>query len=116
MPAAKILPAGQIVGDPVTNNAGEALGWIDDIVIDVQRGRIAYAVLAFNTQLLGREGKRFAVPWSLLRLGDDGETFLLDVECEVLARAPGFDEGELPDYADRAWAEAIHGHYGAVVR
>jgi len=112
MASAKVRAAGDIIGDRVTNIAGEDLGWIDDVVVDIEHGRLAYAVLAFNTQLLGREGKRFAVPWSLLRLSDDGGTFLLDVERDVLERAPGFDEGELPDYADRAWGQAIHGHYG----
>ena len=116
MHVAKVLPAGHIVGDRVTNDAGEELGWIDDVVDDVEGGRIAHAVLAFNTRLLGRDGKRFAVPWSLLRLGGDGETFLLDVEREVRAGGPGLDAEELPGYADRASAEAIRGHHGAAIR
>ena len=111
MPKSTVLPVSDLVGDRVSNIAGENLGWVEDIVLDLEHDRVAYAVISFN-EALGRAGKRFAVPWTLFRLSDDRGTLLLDVERQVLERAPGFDRDALPDFADRSWGQEIHGHYG----
>ncbi len=111
MPKSTVIAASDLMGDRVTNIAGEPLGWIEDVVLDLEHRRVAYAILSFNEQL-GQPGKRFAVPWSLFRLSDDRDTLLLDIERDVLLRAPGYARDEVPDFADRAWGQEIHGHYG----
>jgi sporulation protein YlmC with PRC-barrel domain len=111
MPKSTVLAVSDLVGDRVSNIAGENLGWIEDVVLDLDHDRIAFAVLSFDERL-GQPGKRFAVPWTLLRLSDDRDTLLLDVERTVLERAPGYPPDEVPDFADREWGQAIHGHYG----
>jgi sporulation protein YlmC with PRC-barrel domain len=42
------LTARTINGDKVINMAGEHLGKIEDLIIDLENGRIAYAVLSFG--------------------------------------------------------------------
>src|SRR5438105_5023977 len=105
------LLAREVIGGHLTNIAGEDLGRVEDVVVDVEQNRLAYALLSFGGNLL-HAGKRFAVPWSLLRPGNERGTFVIDIERSVLDAAPGFDPGTPPDFADREWGNAIHGHYG----
>jgi sporulation protein YlmC with PRC-barrel domain len=108
----------QLVGMPVHNAAGEDLGKIEDLVIDLSTGRVRYATLSFGG-FLGVGDKLFAVPWGALRLktvGDD-TTFVLDVPKERLEAAPGFNKDQWPNFADPNWSREIDLYYGdAAVR
>jgi sporulation protein YlmC with PRC-barrel domain len=64
----------------------DRLGHIDEIMIHVNTGRIAYAVLSF-AGFLGFRDKLFAVPWAVLKPKADGDSFILDVAREVLEEA-----------------------------
>lgn len=89
-------------GDKVRNLAGEDLGKIEDIMLDVGASRIAYAVLSFGG-FLGMGDKFFAIPWEALSLDAENKCFLLDVPKAQLENAPGFDKDNWPDMADRTW-------------
>jgi hypothetical protein len=99
----RILPARVLTGDRVRNEAGEELGKVEEIMLDVPGGRIAYAVLSFGGGLLGIGSigdKLFAVPWSALRLDTEKHEFILDVSRETLENTPGFDKNNWPDMGD----------------
>jgi sporulation protein YlmC with PRC-barrel domain len=57
----RVLSASTLAGDKVRNAAGENLGKIDELMIDIPSGRIAYAVLSFGG-VLGMGNKLFALP------------------------------------------------------
>ncbi len=107
----RVMSASSLTGDRVVNRTGEDIGKIDEIMIDTPTGRIAYAVLSFGG-FLGMGDKLFAIPWSRLTLDEDRKVFILDIDKETLERAPGFDKGNWPDMADRAWGEEIYSYYG----
>jgi len=107
----RVLSAGTLKGDPVRNSAGEDLGKIEEFMIDLETGRVAYAVLSFGG-FLGMGDKLFAVPWSALTLNTEEHEFLLNVDKEVLKKAPGFDKDNWPDMADRAWGAGVFKYYG----
>src|SRR5882762_11743141 len=75
----RVMPAGTVVGDRVRNSAGEDLGKIEEIMIDVPTGRVAYVVLSFGG-FLGMGGKLFALPWDALQLNEDEHEFILNVD------------------------------------
>ena len=108
----RIVSAGTMTGDDVRNHSGDDLGTIEELMLDVRDGSIAYAVLSFGG-FLGMGDKLFAVPWSALTLVHDEEYFLLNVEKSVLENAPGFDKDSWPDFTDTTWGQGIHDHYGA---
>src|ERR1035437_8694811 len=66
----RILAASTLAGDSVRNSAGEDLGKVNELMVDIPSGRIAYAVLSFGG-ILGMGNKLFAVPWSALRVDED---------------------------------------------
>jgi len=93
------LSATTIIGDPVVNEYGEDLGKIEELMIDLDHGRVAYAVLSFGG-LFGIGDKLFAVPLEAMRVDPENHRFVLDVERERLDEAPGFDKDDWPDAAE----------------
>jgi len=110
-PRPNVLSATAILGDGVTNRAGESLGKIEELMLDLEKGRVAYAVLSFGG-ILGMGAKLFAVPFEALKLDANRHHFMLDVEKDKLKNAPGFDKGNYPKVADRAWGAQIFKYYG----
>jgi sporulation protein YlmC with PRC-barrel domain len=109
----RVLSASTLAGDHVQNSAGEDLGKVDEIMIDIISGRVAYAVLSFGG-FLRMGNKLFALPWSALKLDEDKKCFVLDIDKKKLENAPGFDKDHWPDMADTTWGTHIFSYYGAV--
>ena len=111
-PGPQVMAADTLQGDSVMNDAGEYLGEITDIMIDVPTGRVAYAVMSVGG-VLGIGDKLFAIPWSALRLDTENKCFRMNVAKERFEQAPGFDKDHWPTMADQRWAEDIHSFYNA---
>jgi sporulation protein YlmC with PRC-barrel domain len=109
--ARRVLSAGTLKGDKVVNLQDEDLGKIEDLMIDLERGRIAYAVLSFGG-FLGMGDKLFAIPWDALTVDTGNKRLVLNVDKELLKRAPGFDKNHWPDMTDPAWGAELYGYYG----
>src|ERR1700756_1142532 len=107
----RVLSASTLAGDSVKNSAGEDLGKVDEIMIDIPSGRGAYAVLSFGG-FLRMGNKLFAVPWEALALDEDRKCFILDVDKPRLENAPGFDKDNWPDMTDQTWGTQIYQYYG----
>ena len=109
-PGPFVMDAATLDGDSVVNPAGECIGKIEAIMLDVTAGRVAYAVLSFGG-FFGVGSKLFAIPWSAFTLDAVENRFLLDVSKERLESAPGFDEDHWPAMADRRWATEVHAYF-----
>ena len=110
-PGPALMGADTLIGDSVVNAADQDLGDIKEIMLDMQTGQVAYAVLSFGG-FLGMGDKLFAVPWQALHLDTANKRFVLDIDKQHLQNAPGFDKHAWPDMADTQWAEHIHSFYG----
>jgi hypothetical protein len=111
------LTAKTINKDKVINMAGEHLGKIEDLMIDLENGRVAYAVLSFGG-FLGLGNKLFAVPWEALTVRPQEHAFALNVSRETLENAEGFDKDNWPVTCEqlatstREWLGDIYTCYG----
>jgi sporulation protein YlmC with PRC-barrel domain len=110
-PGPSLMGADTLIGDSVVNTSEEDLGDIKEIMLDMQTGQVAYAVLAFGG-FLGVGEKLFAVPWGALHLDTVNHRFVLNVDKARLKSAPGFDADAWPDMSDIQWAKQIHTFYG----
>jgi len=110
-PGPALMGADTLIGDSVVNAADEDLGDIKEIMLDMQTGQVAYAVLSFGG-FMGMGDKLFAVPWQALHLDTINKRFVLDIDKQRLQNAPGFDKDAWPDMADTQWAQQIHSFYG----
>ncbi|HEY0846142.1 MAG TPA: PRC-barrel domain-containing protein [Noviherbaspirillum sp.] len=104
----------KIVGSVVRTPERRKLGVIKDLMLDPQRGEIAYAVLSFGG-VLGVGEKYHAVPWTALAPSDDGHHYVLRADKEMIAGAPGFDKGKWPDMNDRTWSRKVDHYWSALV-
>ena len=86
----RVLAASTLTGDSVRNSAGDDLGKVDEIMIDIPSGKVAYAVLSFG-----------------------GVLRTLNVPKGTLKDAPGFDKDNWPDMANSTWGSEVFRHYGA---
>jgi sporulation protein YlmC with PRC-barrel domain len=107
----RVLSAGTLCSDPVVSRTGESLGKVEELMIDLENGRVAYAVLSFGG-FLGVGDKLFAIPFDALELDPENKRFVLDVPREKLEKAPGFDKSHWPDFADRRFGSDVHRYYG----
>ncbi len=107
-----ILSSSSIEGTNVRNLANEKLGEIKDIMLDVDNGRIAYAVLSVSEGFLGLDHKYFAIPWKALRFDTEKEIALLDVDKEKLENSPGFDKDNWPSTPQNDFVDKVHTYYG----
>ena len=107
----RTLSASTLIGNPVRNRQNEDLGRIEDFMMDLESGRIAYVVLSYGG-LLGVGNKLFAVPWNAFTLDSPRHAFILDVAKERLREAPGFDKDHWPDVVDGEARARIFGFYG----
>lgn len=107
----RVLSASTLKGDKVVNHQGEDLGNIEEIMIDLNQGRIAYAVLSFGG-FLGMGDKLFAIPWQAFAVDTAEKRLVLNADKELLKKAPGFDKSNWPNMADPTWGSQLYGYYG----
>lgn len=107
----KALSAGSLTGNGVVNPQGEDLGKIEEIMIDLNSGQVAYCVLSFGG-IMGMGGKLFAIPWQALTVDTDRKVFVLNVDKETLKKAPGFDKNNWPDMEAEDWLVGVYNFYG----
>lgn len=82
-----VMAARTLEGDRVLTMDGDDIGQVDDIMLDVRSGRVAYAVVSSR----GRPGigdKLLAVPWNVLVLDVERQCFVLPVATERVREAP----------------------------
>ncbi|MGB4063998.1 MAG: PRC-barrel domain-containing protein [Azonexus sp.] len=107
----RVLSASSLASDDVYNPKGEKLGSIKELMLDIQSGKVCYAVLSFGGFLSLGE-KLFAVPWSALTVDTENKRLVMDTDEDRLKNAPGFDTDNWPNMADPTWEKTVHGYYG----
>ena len=105
------LSTSTLTGTDVRNRQGENLGDIKDFVLDIETGRVLYAVLDFGG-FLGIGDKYFAVPLEAFRADTQSEKLVLDVDKARLENAPGFDKNDWPSTPNETFVESVYDFYG----
>ena len=108
----RTLGASTLIQDKVVNLAGQDIGRIEELMVDVTTGRVAYAVLSFGG-FMGIGNKLFALPWSALTVDETKKRFVVNVTRESLAQMPGFDKDHWPDLNDLEYAQGVYRQWGA---
>jgi sporulation protein YlmC with PRC-barrel domain len=102
------IRAKKVIGTSVTNNAGEKIGQVEDVVLDKQSNNIMFAVVGFGG-FLGMGEKYHPIPWSALDYDEGRESYVVDFTEEQLKAAPAGSIDELTRadgtylYRDRAF-------------
>ena len=101
------LPTATIKGSKVINVSEEHIGMLEEMMIDPEKGKVAYTVLSFGG-FLGIGNKLFAIPWEVLEL-NRGE-YILRIDKSVLEKMKGFDKEEWSLTHDEL--AKVYAHFG----
>lgn len=104
------LSAGSLVGDKIVSPDGEKIGKLEEIMIDINDGSVAYAVLSFGG-FLGIGDKLFALPWGMLRVDEANKRIVCDISKDALELAPGFDKDNWPDFSSVNYQRQLNDYY-----
>lgn len=114
-PITKMNKASKLIGMDVHNAQNQKLGSIEDLALDLQSGKIGYAVLSVGG-FLGLGDKYIAVPIDQLRPAPNGDGLVLNVDKSQIQNAPGFAKTEWPALnavGESAWWEGAQTAQGA---
>ena len=107
---ANTLSASSLTGNDVKNHKGENIGNIKEIMINLQDGKVAYAVLSFGG-FLGLGDKLFAIPWSSIIVDQDNKCCVMSMSKEQLEKAPGFDKDNWPKAGDTEYLTKVYDYH-----
>jgi sporulation protein YlmC with PRC-barrel domain len=104
----------------VETSDGQPAGIVQDMMIDLQKGGIAYLVIARTSNETSsgyaRPGGLIAVPWELVReIRAEDMVVVLTADSVTLAEAPALPLDELPDLViDPNWDSALRNYWSAL--
>ena len=106
----KLVPTGYLTKNGVTNDSGENLGRIEELMIDLETGRVNYAVLVFGG--FPNRTKYFAVPWELLDFSNHDKKYIFHIPRSVLINAAGYDTlKQVFESVDTYWLGDTYEYY-----
>ena len=108
----QLLSTGSLKNTKIVNLDGEDLGKLEELMLHLDTGEVAYAVVSFGG-FLGMGDKHFAVPWDALKVDTEDHRIVLDIDRERLENAPGFDKDAWPTTAETGWMTDVYRHYGS---
>lgn len=92
----RILTASTMINDRIYNKAGEDLGKIKDIMINLETEKVEYIVIEFGG-FLGLGEKYFAFPLTDFTIDTEKHAFTLNRSKDEFENAPGFDKDHWPE-------------------
>ena len=107
-PGARLTPAASLCGCMVLDATGDPVGSVRDLVLDLERGCVAYAVVA-SGGFLGVGERLVAVPWSALE--GNGTQFVLQGGRTALDGGPAVEPDGWPVTPSPCWHESVHAHF-----
>jgi len=105
--------ASQVMGVNVKNAAGETIGDVKDLVLDMKSGEIL-AVVISSGGFLGIADTLSAVPVAALRYDVAAKAFKTSLTKEQLGKAPQFKYDAWPDYNEATSSEALRRYRDSV--
>jgi sporulation protein YlmC with PRC-barrel domain len=107
----RLISSTKVEGTKVYDRRGERLGTISSFMVDKYSGQVAYAVLS-SGGFLGLGPKScHPLPWRVLSYDTGQGGYVVDLDKDTLAGAPGYAVGESPDWSDPSYGKGIDTYY-----
>jgi hypothetical protein len=84
-----MVAASKVKGTNVYSRSGQPLGWIYDVMLDKDSGRVTYAVMSFGG-FLGLGEKYHPVAWDRLAYSKAYGGYVVDLDKHVLKKTPAY--------------------------
>jgi sporulation protein YlmC with PRC-barrel domain len=107
-----LIESDRVEGTTVYDRSGNNIGSVRRLMIDKMTGRVAYAVIAFDT-FLGLGGQEYTLPWSKLNYDTKLDGFRTDITEQQLGGSPTFYRERDYAWTDRARERELHDYWNA---
>ena len=107
----RFIPTNRLERYDLVNEQGHDLGQVQNFVIDMLAGRIAFVIVAFGG-MLGISDKWFAMPWEIMTWSPEERKFIVDMPQNVLEKAPGMNKDKWMEEINSDWLAKCYLHYG----
>jgi len=97
----------ELLGINVGDAQGERIGKVQDVMIDVQQGKLAYAIVSMRSGFLGVDKDLAAVPWSVLEILPESRMARLNADRQTL-EAIAFDARNFPNLEDPQYSRQLY--------
>jgi sporulation protein YlmC with PRC-barrel domain len=115
MPNQKLRRASELIGQDVNDRAGKDIGEIEDIVVNMNNGKVHYAVLEFD-QSWNLNDKLISLPLRAFTYAADDDDLILNVDKAAIDTKRAFDKDRWPDLNDQAYVVDVDRYLTTVVR
>jgi hypothetical protein len=105
-----LIESDRVEGTTVYDPDGNNIGSIKRLMIEKIGGKVAYAVMAFDT-FLGMGGQEHAIPWNKLDYDTSLGGYRTDITEEQLRGAPTFYRDQGYDWSDRERERELHDYW-----
>jgi len=106
----RLIASNKVEGTAVYNRKGERLGSIYNFMVDKESGEVEYAVLTFGG-LFGMGGDYYPLPWDVLTYDTQQGGYVVDLDKEVLEKAPRYSATDEPRFT-QDYGREVYGYYG----
>jgi sporulation protein YlmC with PRC-barrel domain len=106
----RLIASNKVEGTAVYNRNGERLGSIYNFMVDKESGEVEYAVLTFGG-LFGMGGDYYPLPWDVLTYDTDQGGYVVDLDKEMLEKAPRYNAADEPQFT-QDYGREVYGYYG----
>ena len=106
----RFIPTTRIEQYDVVNKKGQDMGQVQNFVVDMVAGRIAFVIVSFEG-FLGISDKWFALPWEILTWSVENKKFILDMSKEAFREAPGLDKTKWPNEINFDLVAKTYSHF-----
>lgn len=106
-----VFSASELIGKEVLDRNGESIGNVEDVMVDLDRGVVAYALVAFGG-FLGFGEDLIPVPFGKFSQNPGSDALELASSVKKLENAPRFIEGEWNLMSRRSWSTEVYNYYG----
>lgn len=103
--------ATDLIGMNIKNAQNETVGEIEDVVLDLHSGHVAYTVVDAGRFIDSRD-EFVAIPPSLFTYGGEGRTVTLNANRDVLMNAPRFESENWSQVSNERYVSRVYSHYG----
>lgn len=106
----RLIASNKVEGTQVYNREREKLGSIYNFMVGKESGKVEYAALQFGG-LFGLGSDYYPLPWDVLSYDPDQRGYVVDLDKEVLEKAPRYASGSEPAF-DHDYGRQVYGYYG----
>lgn len=100
------LRLSKLFGMDIRNLQGDNLGKLDNVMIDLNQGKVAYGIVSIRSGFLGLNKDFAAVPWAALNWTAQPGIARLDVDRQTLASI-AFGRDNFPNLADPQYSRQL---------